>query len=90
MRARTNQHRDDLLVEIGTEELPPAALKSLALSFRDHLVSGLTDAGLIGPVETHWFATPRRLAVIIPGVAKKGEAQHTERRGPAEIGRAHV
>ena len=83
MRARTNQYRDDLLVEIGTEELPPVALKLLAIAFRDHLVSGLTDAGLIGPVETHWFATPRRLAVIIPEVAKKGEAQHTERRGPA-------
>lgn len=57
----------DFLVEIGTEELPPKALLSLAEGFRDEIVSGLKKADLsIGTV--NFYAAPRRLAVFVAGV----------------------
>ena len=55
---------DTLLVELGTEELPPKALKSLGLAFRDGVVAGL-DKRELGYGEVQWFASPRRLAVLI-------------------------
>lgn len=58
----------DFLIELGTEELPPKALKTLAESFRDGIVSGLKTAGLIHG-EVKYFAAPRRLAVQISGLA---------------------
>ena len=58
---------ETLLVELGTEELPPRALKSLGLDFRDGIVAGLKQRELdFGEVQ--WFATPRRLAVLIADV----------------------
>ena len=53
--------RRDLLVEIGTEELPPKALRALELAFAGDLASGLAKAGL-KHAEIKSFATPRRLA----------------------------
>ncbi len=58
----------DFLVELGTEELPPKALKALAESFRDGIVSGLKAAGLAHG-DVAYFAAPRRLAVQISGLA---------------------
>ena len=37
---------ESLLVELGTEELPPRALKSLGLAFREGIVAGLKQRGL--------------------------------------------
>ena len=55
---------ETLLVELGTEELPPKSLKALGLAFRDGIVAGLAERELDhGAV--HWFATPRRLAVMV-------------------------
>ncbi len=72
----------DLLVEIGTEELPPKALCQLRDAFAEGLRRGLAGAGLAhGPVET--FATPRRLAVLLRAVQAAQGARVTERRGPA-------
>ena len=52
------------LVEIGTEELPPKALRSLAESFAANVTAELDNAGLAhGKVE--WFAAPRRLALKV-------------------------
>ena len=53
-----------LLVEIGTEELPPKALAKLALSFRDNFAA-LIDNAKISHGDILWYATPRRLAVKI-------------------------
>ncbi|MDQ8038663.1 MAG: glycine--tRNA ligase subunit beta, partial [Pedobacter sp.] len=58
----------DFLVELGTEELPPKALKSLSESFRDGIMKGLATAGLKhGDVKV--FAAPRRLALFVAGLA---------------------
>ncbi|MFA7632571.1 MAG: glycine--tRNA ligase subunit beta [Thiohalomonadaceae bacterium] len=72
----------DLLVEIGTEELPPKALKRLMLAFGDGLKSGLSRAEL-NYAELQTYATPRRLAVLIKALATTTPDKDVERRGPA-------
>jgi glycyl-tRNA synthetase beta chain len=73
-----------LLVELGTEELPPHALDELAAAFRRGLCDGLAKAGISADYDAaRAYATPRRLAVYIPGVASMQPAQTLERRGPA-------
>jgi glycyl-tRNA synthetase beta chain len=54
----------DLLVEIGTEELPPKALKTLSLAFAHEIEQDLGKNGF-GFERTEVFATPRRLAVKV-------------------------
>ncbi len=71
----------DFLVELGTEELPPKALRTLSEAFRDGLVSRLAAAGLTyGAVDV--FATPRRLAVRVRQLAHRQPEQKIQRRGP--------
>ena len=73
---------ENLLIELGTEELPPKALKKLALGFRDGLVGQLESAELsFDSVE--WFAAPRRLAVRINSLQAKQNDKQVEKRGPA-------
>jgi len=72
----------DLLVEIGTEELPPKSLLQLARAFAGGVVAGLEDEGLPG-LSHHVYAAPRRLAVLISGVPVTQADSRTERRGPA-------
>jgi glycyl-tRNA synthetase beta chain len=73
--------RRDLLVELGTEELPPKALLTLSQAFADALRDGLAASGLaIGAIEA--FATPRRLAVLVRRVAAQQPDQLVRRRGP--------
>ncbi|MCG5512420.1 glycine--tRNA ligase subunit beta [Ectothiorhodospira shaposhnikovii] len=72
----------DLLIEIGTEELPPKALKGLRDAFADGVVKGLADAGL-DPVDHVAYAAPRRLAVWVRGLPPRQADQAMERRGPA-------
>ena len=71
----------DLLVEIGTEELPPKALLPLQQAFVAALRTGLERTGLKhGKVAG--FATPRRLAVCVQHLAAEQPTQHVRRRGP--------
>jgi glycyl-tRNA synthetase beta chain len=70
-----------LLVELGTEELPPKALKSLAEAFRDGVTAGLAEASL-SHGEVRVFATPRRLALKIGELVSTQEDRPLERRGP--------
>lgn len=72
---------DTLLVELGTEELPPKALKSLGLAFRDGIVAGLAQRELPHG-EVQWFATPRRLAVQIADVQLRSADKSVELLGP--------
>lgn len=69
------------LVEIGTEELPPKALKSLHTSFADGIREGLAAAE-VSFDEVHAFGAPRRLAVLVEGVAERQPDQANERLGP--------
>ncbi|MEZ5462685.1 glycine--tRNA ligase subunit beta [Dokdonella sp.] len=73
-----------LLVEIGTEELPPRSLDALAQAFAANLLDGLAKAGISMNAEaTRTCCSPRRLAVLVPEVARQQPDQAIERRGPA-------
>jgi len=72
---------EDLLIEIGTEELPPKALTKLSNAFTQGVVDGLKKAGFeISDVDS--FAAPRRLAVLIKSVAAMQPDREVERKGP--------
>ncbi|MDC7696200.1 glycine--tRNA ligase subunit beta [Vogesella sp. LYT24W] len=73
-----------LLIELLTEELPPKALEKLAASFADTITDELKKLQFVASnVQSHVFASPRRLAVQIPAVAAIQPEQHSVRRGPA-------
>ena len=74
--------RQDLLIEIGTEELPPKALHRLSISFADNLQGGLVKAGF-PDTGTRAFATPRRLAVLVPQLPASLPDKQILKRGPA-------
>ncbi len=72
----------ELLIEIGTEELPPTALLTLSNAFTKNVSSALDEASLkYGKV--HSYATPRRLAIWIEALEVKQADKEVERRGPA-------
>ncbi|HKK15516.1 MAG TPA: glycine--tRNA ligase subunit beta, partial [Gammaproteobacteria bacterium] len=76
----------DLLVEIGTEELPPKALAELAEDFHDRLISIVHDQLNLfesGRSKTHYFYSPRRFSVIIESMRVKQPEQRIEKSGPA-------
>ena len=72
----------NFLVEIGTEELPPKALKTLATSFADNIEAELNQAGLSFD-KIEWFAAPRRLAVKVLNLTTQQPSKEIEKRGPA-------
>ncbi len=73
-----------LLIELGTEELPPKALDELSAAFLRGICDGLAKRGVGAGLDlAQAYASPRRLAVHIPGVAATQPEQAIERRGPA-------
>src|SRR5258706_11485638 len=73
-----------LLVELLTEELPPKSLLRIAEVFRDALASNLNGSSLVAsPYHARCFASPRRLAVLIPNVVSKAADEPSETSGPS-------
>jgi len=72
---------ETLLIELGTEELPPKALKTLGLAFQDGITRGLTQNEL-GFGDVQWFASPRRLAVLVSAVQLQAATKELEVLGP--------
>ena len=72
----------DFFVEIGTEELPPKALKTLATAFSDNIVEELSKQNL-SHGEVSWYAAPRRLAVRVNQLALQQQDKVVEKRRPA-------
>lgn len=72
----------NLLIEIGTEELPPKALNRLSDAFAEGVVDGLKQAELAFDGFTA-YATPRRLAVMVNALQLKQADRDIEKRGPA-------
>lgn len=71
----------DFLVELGTEELPPKALRRLELAFADGVRARIGAAGLaMGRLQS--FATPRRLAIQINDLQCRQAVQKIDKRGP--------
>lgn len=77
--------RKDLLVEIGTEELPPKALRLLAQSFRDGVMASLfaSEPALREGIRDFWYCSPRRLALVLQDVPAATPDTVQERLGPA-------
>ncbi|WP_416203677.1 glycine--tRNA ligase subunit beta [Xanthomonas euvesicatoria] len=72
-----------LLIELGTEELPVKALPGLAQAFFDGVLSGLEKRGVaVTRGDAKPLSTPRRLAVLLPGVATEQPEQRSEVLGP--------
>ncbi|CZF85234.1 Glycine--tRNA ligase beta subunit [Grimontia celer] len=73
---------NNFLIELGTEELPPTQLRTLAEAFTANFEQELKDAEL-----THegmvWYATPRRLALKVTALADQQADKMVEKRGPA-------
>lgn len=72
----------DLLVEIGTEELPPKTLRQLAEALAAGIRNGF-EAGALVLASVRSFATPRRLAVLVEGLSAAEPGREMLRRGPA-------
>lgn len=77
-----NAKTKDLLIEIGTEELPPTTLNKLSTAFYNGVKEGLEKADLSFS-EIKKFAAPRRLALLISDLDVKQKDKNVERRGPA-------
>ena len=75
--------KQDFLVEIGTEELPPKSLARLGQAFRYDLASGLATERL-GWENIHWYAAPRRLAILVSGLQQQAPDRQLEVMGPPE------
>ena len=75
-------NHENLLVELGTEELPPKSLKKLATAFADAFKAELEGAELSFD-DVHWYASPRRLAVKVDNLADQQQDKVVEKRGPA-------
>ena len=76
-------HISPLLIELGTEELPVKALPGLAQAFFDGVVDGLRKRGVsVETGDARPLSTPRRLAVLLPGVGLEQPEQRSEVLGP--------
>ncbi len=72
---------DKLLVEIGTEELPPKALRSLMEAFGDAMRVAIDDVRLAHG-DVHVYASPRRLTVVVESLAHQQDDRKVEHKGP--------
>lgn len=73
----------DLLLEIGCEELPAKYLNSLQMNLGSIFKTELTKAQITFE-QLQAYATPRRLAILVQGIALQQPTQHIEKRGPAK------
>lgn len=74
--------KQNLLLELGTEELPPKALRKLAEALQNNFVKLLQQEGL-NFSDAKWYATPRRLALIVKDLDVKQADRELEIKGPA-------
>ena len=72
----------DFLVEIGTEELPPKALRNLRKAFADGICAGLRRSNIPFGESQAELAAPRRLAVLVSDVAERQPDQDVAVLGP--------
>src|SRR5215471_149746 len=84
-RKTTTPAESTLLVELLTEELPPKVLRQLGQAFADEIFSGLVryQLKLRDFSGRRVFATPRRLATLIPDVLVRGQDRPNEVQGPS-------
>ena len=75
---------ETLLIELRTEELPPKSLKALSESFAAAVFTALKEQAFAAPDSVCTsYATPRRLALTVTGIAKRQRDRVIEKKGPA-------
>lgn len=74
--------QNNLLLELGTEELPPKSLRNLAQSLHDNFTQSLRKANFTFG-DSHWYATPRRLALIISSIEDRQPDSQEQIKGPS-------
>ncbi len=72
---------DNLLLEIGCEELPATQINALGEQLRDKLAAELVGAQLEHG-QAKVLASPRRIAITIESLSTEQAAREIERRGP--------
>ncbi len=79
--------KDTILIELRTEELPPKSLKHLSEAFAEAVFAALRAGGFASSDSVCTaYATPRRLALTITGVADRQPDRVVEKKGPAVAG----
>lgn len=73
---------ENLLIEVGTEELPPKSLAKLAVAFKDNIHAQFSDNDFEFS-NINWYASPRRLAVMVEDLVEYQSDKTVEKRGPA-------
>ena len=73
---------ENLLIEVGTEELPPKSLAKLAVAFKDNIHAQFSDNDFEFS-NINWYASPRRLAVMVENLFEYQADKTVEKRGPA-------
>lgn len=73
---------NDLLFELGTEELPSGLVAMLANALADNLKAQFSDAQLAHEA-IRSFATPRRIGVLVTNLQSKQANGQVLRRGPS-------
>ena len=72
-----------LLIEIGTEELPPKALNKLRLALQINVETEIDQVELsYRKIES--FASPRRLAILVHDLKDQQPTQGIEKKGPSK------
>ncbi|MBT7410392.1 MAG: glycine--tRNA ligase subunit beta [Methylococcales bacterium] len=74
--------KQDFLIEIGTEELPPKSLEKLSQAFGKKILE-LLDKNQLNYTTSKNYASPRRLAVVISDLDIQQQDQQIERKGPS-------
>lgn len=72
---------DDFIIEVGTEELPPKALRQLMDAFGAGLTAAIDDV-MLEHGDVHAYASPRRLAVIVDALAHRQADRKIQQKGP--------
>jgi glycyl-tRNA synthetase beta chain len=80
--------RENLLVELFVEELPPKALQALGEAFAQGVAASLATQGLVAAdAAVTPFASPRRLALHLEGVAARAADRPVRHKlMPASVG----
>jgi glycyl-tRNA synthetase beta chain len=81
----TTPAADTVLVELLTEELPPRSLSALSTHFADEIINGLVrhQLKLRDFTGRKIFATPRRLATLVPDVLAVAQDRSSDESGPS-------
>ena len=79
--------KNNLLIEIVTEELPPLSQKDLGEAFAKNIAQSILELKLIESLEYETFSSPRRIGVLVKQVLLSGDNEKRKiKLMPAKVG----